>query len=152
MKEPDWFETDPASLEDRGIAGARSFLDWLLLWLPHATKGVEWSGEREGRMDLLRWTIYSENDARLDVAEQQSAAGGTAGTNKPLNEATLQKLRERITWQYPFAAATAAAAKRSVTALARSQAEADEEAVPWLQFRVRGSEFRIGAREKQLPG
>ena len=151
-KEIDWFESEPASLEDRGIAGARSFLDWLRLWLPHATKGVEWSGKREGRAELLRWTIYSENDARLDVVGQPDAAAETASTNEPLDEATLQKLRERIAWQYPFAAATAAAAKRSVTALARSQAEAEEEAAPWLQFRVPGSEFRIATRGKQPPG
>src|SRR5262249_50262890 len=92
-KEPDWFETDPASLEDSGIAGARSFVDWLLLCLPHSTKGVEW-GEREGRAELLRWTIYSENDARLDLAAQQSPATGTASTNEPPDAATLQKLRE----------------------------------------------------------
>src|SRR5262245_4530902 len=151
-KELDWFETDPASLEDRGIAGARSFREWFLLWLRQATKGVERSGEREGCAELLRWTIYSEGDARLDVAEQQSAAAGTAGTNEPLDEAALQKLREQIAWQYPFAAATAAAAKRSVTALARSHAEAEEEAAPWLQFRVRGSEFRVDVRETQPAG
>lgn len=124
--DPKWTSTDKPPLSDRQILSARSFLGWLQLWLPLVTQEADWTSGRDGQSNLLRWTIYSENDPRLVLPPDLTSAE-LAETVEDLDESALKDLGERILWQYPFGAATKQRAKMTVTELRRhSSEEADE--------------------------
>ncbi len=131
-----WDAETPARFEDPLVLGARSFLDWLRMFLPQATQAGDWKNDREGGSALLRWKIYSETDAVLAGA---ATAARDAAANAEFADAgdagALARLRERIEWRYSFTAATTEPAKTSVSALRRRLTdELDEEARPLLGF------------------
>ena len=100
------------------LLGAKTYFAWLQLWLPRVTAFENWKGDRAGATPLMRWTIYSENDARLLCA---TSAGDDIKTNPP---ATLSaETSARLAWNYPLTSATSFAAKTSVTALRRLVAD-----------------------------
>jgi ATP-dependent helicase/nuclease subunit A len=118
------------SLSDRELLAAHSYLDWLKLWLSRAARPDDWKNDREGQMQLLRWTIYAGNDPQLALAESHSVDQEVAPKPAPaVDESALTELRARVNWSYPFPAATRLKAKTSVTEL-RRLAEQDEDAVP----------------------
>jgi ATP-dependent helicase/nuclease subunit A len=106
------------------ILAAKSYADWLGLWFaqqPGAT------AELQGELPNLRWRIA--DDAELAGEKVESKNLKAEAEVPELDDVTLQKLREHLTWQYGFGAATAHAAKSSVTALRRQAAdELDDEA------------------------
>jgi ATP-dependent helicase/nuclease subunit A len=122
---------------------ARSFADWLGLWFAKQV-GPEAVGRVKGDTALLRWTIYDEaalvdSDTQLDGAEP-------AETPAPSREA-WEHIRERLSWNYPWVAATQQPAKTSVSALRRLTAEAAEDSSKLLWksgngFSSRGARFR----------
>jgi ATP-dependent helicase/nuclease subunit A len=106
---------------------------------------VDWSGEREGKSRLLRWKIYSENDPRLALPDETAwHESAETGTGEIPDDATLQKLRERLVWRYPSSAATKERAKTNVTELRRRCSEEDDEAEP-ARF-IRRKAFDLSAQ------
>lgn len=116
------WETLPArwpKLTPRAIGAARSWADWLRLWLAQAEPAT-----------TNLFVFHELDDAALREADsEQQAATPDRATGLELDDATLAKLRARLTWDYPSRAATDRAAKTSVTALRRQATEErDDEA------------------------
>ncbi len=114
-------------LSPRAVGSVRSCAEWLRLWQAQG-------GETAAKL----FTLHEMNDAALpeaDARDPQSTA--TRAALPELEDATLEKLRQRLAWNYSFLPGTTRAAKTSVTALRRSAAEETEsEAEP--VFRPRG--------------
>lgn len=118
-----------APLSTREVLNARSHLDWLLAWLPHA----------KAAGDLHRWVdcrIYTEDDA---IFKPQETIPGRAPESAftPTPATVLQTLQSRLQWRYPFESATHRSAKASVTELRERAVEAMDEEARWL-FHFRG--------------
>ena len=127
-----WSAEAGRPLRDREILSARCALDWLRLWLPQVTPAHGWTTETEGRSPLLRWTLHGGDDPELGaVSSPASAAPPIASAFAALSASDIERLRERLVWQYPHVPATREAAKASVSALRqRALAVTDEEAKP----------------------
>ncbi|MFA6547182.1 MAG: 3'-5' exonuclease, partial [Limisphaerales bacterium] len=135
-----------AALSDLALLKARRPLDWLRLWLPSVTNENDWRGDTTGRNALLNWDFYAADDGRLAegsaprlLAPEGRGEAEVSGAPARL-EATVARLRTKLTQPYPHEAATHEPAKTSVTVLRRRAAEADEEAVAW--FRPHGGGAR----------
>jgi len=108
---------------------ARSYADWVGLWFAQ-NAGAGDSSATQGATDTLRWRVQddsrlSEPSALLPTDEETSDA------NSSLEPSVLQNLEQRLTWTYPFMAATRQPAKTSVSILRRLAAEQrDEESAP----------------------
>ncbi len=157
ITEKKWRETwnGPAAITLQKIGGARSFADWLGLWFANQVQSPSAfaklrrdeksnvQGGTGGELPNLRWRIV--DDAELGGDSARSSRGNEAQT-KTISEpphvgcheddGAAEKLRARLEWEYPFAAATKRKAKSSVTELRRAAEELDEEAEPvfHLQF------------------
>jgi ATP-dependent helicase/nuclease subunit A len=127
-----WESESPAPISTNEVADARSHLDWLRTWLPHATTSEDWSNECGGQNKLLRWQIYDENDVCFKAPSPTTTAADNGASDAPKDETTaIAALKSRLAWQYPFAAATTRATKTSVSGLRRRAAdEVEEEARP----------------------
>ena len=112
------WETLPATwpgITPRALLAARSCAEWLRLWHVHHAAAAA---------PLVCWRELDDATLRTD-----EGAAVVAGEGKPapeLDDATLEKLRGKLTRDYPFGAGSGRAAKTSVTAL-RRQAEAERE-------------------------
>jgi ATP-dependent helicase/nuclease subunit A len=133
VTEKKWTEQwqEVGAITPQKILTAKSYADWIGLWF------VQQSGansEPQGQLPYLRWRI--ENDTGLAGAEKSEIRNPKSEIELPeLDDETLRKLRERLTWQYGFAAASTRAAKSSVTALRRQAVdELDDEAEPGFNF------------------
>jgi len=126
-------EESPVS--NREILSARSYLDWVLLWLPQVTTAQNWSSDREGETALFRWKTYAANDPRLvlfnDAPESRTDAAEITGE---LDELGLISLKKRLLWTYPFAAATVEPAVKQVSALVHDQPELLDDAQLLLSY------------------
>ena len=111
------------------ILSATSYMDWLGAWLVKSNGGS--ALEESGKNSLLSWTIVNEADPIFQEEEI------TVEKNVPTeiaDEGTLQQIRQRLEWQYPYQAAEAQPAKTSVSALRKQASETDEEAAPLFGF------------------
>ena len=123
--------SQPESVTTQTIAKANSFADWLGLWF--ATKG-EGANSTHGETPPLRWRLVA--DAELAVVGSRDNGSKPAETLESahvgcnLDEATAEKLRVVLNWQYPQLAATKRKAKASVTELRRAAEALDTEAEP----------------------
>ena len=107
------------------LKDARSYADWLSLWFSNY---VPTEGRRQGETNCLRWFI--QDDTHLLAAPTITPAAST--TDDPGTDSdTWRQIQQRVSWQYPFAAATRQPAKTSVSALRRlaAQTETDESAM-----------------------
>ena len=129
--------TKPEPVTPQKIAKAKGFADWLGLWFAQNANGAD---ATSGETSLLRWRLVDDAEPGGDAIrssrgdEAQTKAnleppdvGCYAGT-MALDEATTQKLREMLSWEYPNQNATKRKAKSSVTELRRVAEELDEEA------------------------
>ena len=116
---------DDGAVTAQKILMAKSHADWLGLWF---TQQPGASAAMQGELPHLRWRLV--DDAELKGVGEAESGKLKAETESPeLNDETLRKLRETLTWQYSFGAATERAAKSSVTVLRRQAAdESDNEA------------------------
>lgn len=110
------------SLEEKWPAqpetvAARSYLDWIGPWLVRS----------DANAALLQTTIYDENDPRLAPPRAEAPA---APESKPEQWTISPEQEARLSWQYPFQAATKQPAKTTVTTLRRQIAGEDEESFP----------------------
>jgi ATP-dependent helicase/nuclease subunit A len=130
----------PDVIMPQTIIGAKSYADWLGLWFAQQAKGAT-ANATAGKLPHLRWRIAG--DAELDddsirrsrsdeaqIKDQLKTPHVVSYKNTTeLDDATTERLRDRLTWEYPFTAATKQAAKSSVTALRRQAVdESDAEA------------------------
>ena len=137
----------PGRVTPQAILAANSYADWLGLWFAQNSAAAD-SAASEGELPNLRWAIC--DDATL--------AGPAAPAETPIKPSepvvafeagVMQKLRDRLSWQYPFDGATHRAAKTSVSALRREAAEfLDEEAQPWIQPQVQSPGARVRGKQK----
>jgi ATP-dependent helicase/nuclease subunit A len=114
------------------LASARSYADWLVMWFSQNAGAA--SGQsapiREGQTNLLRWLIHDDGrllspDSAPEVGDAPTEAGFIATAE------TLQALRARLDWKYPFLPVTHEPAKTTVSALRRrAAANEDEDAIP----------------------
>jgi ATP-dependent helicase/nuclease subunit A len=119
---------DDSAIGTQQLLSARSYLGWLHLWLARVTRSRDWANQTTGENALVRWNLYSENDARLLDRTERSARQGSTDSTMPalVPDALLQ----RLNWKYPFSRAALEPAKTSATVLRRRFADAEEEAVP----------------------
>jgi ATP-dependent helicase/nuclease subunit A len=133
-----WEARRTGGISTAEVVGARSHLDWLLTWLPHATAREDWRDERSGGNRILRWHIHDENDPIFadPLAPSPQPAVGAAARG-PADAASIGRLEETVAWRYPFLAATTEAAKTSVSVLRRRvRDETDDEAKPLFRFKT----------------
>jgi ATP-dependent helicase/nuclease subunit A len=114
-----WAETGVITVHN--ILAAKSYADWLGLWFAQQPGA---NSERQGALVNLSWQIADD----AELSGEKAESGKREAELPELNDETLRKLRETLTWQYGFAAATERAAKSSVTVLRRQAAELDDEA------------------------
>jgi ATP-dependent helicase/nuclease subunit A len=126
---PEWPHAKPRVLSDQEVLSARCYFDWLKLWLPSATQGSDWNGDRDGRSNLLRWTFYPEHDSRLAGPPAVPEAAPASTSVAQADPAFVARLLDRVTWQYPFAAAVEERSKATVTELRQRGLEEEEETV-----------------------
>ncbi len=133
-----WGSGPQSALTDQQLLTGRTYLDWLRLWLPQVTRESEWQSDTEGKNGLLRWTLHSS-----DSIEQKAQPATQPETAPETNYAAAwkdtdwQRLKEKLTWSYPFPAAAQEPAKTSVTVLRRQRLdETDEEAQPLFTFQT----------------
>ncbi len=129
----------PREVSVPALLSARSYADWLGLWFAQDA-GWRGSDAREGENAFVRWAIH--DDTKL-IGPWEEPAAEPAVMAPGAEPAVWQGLRQRLSWQYGFAAATTQPAKTSVSALRRRAAEAaEEEATPWFERRQKKSEVR----------
>ncbi|HUZ08278.1 MAG TPA: 3'-5' exonuclease, partial [Candidatus Paceibacterota bacterium] len=143
-----WMENSP--ITSQKTLAAKSCADWLGLWFANQVQSPNSKvlSETEGELPQLRWRIVA--DTELAAAKAENGIQRTEAELPELNDETLRKLQETLTWRYGFGAATERAAKSSVTALRRQAAEElDDEAEQVFSFQF--SEKRL-ARTPAPPG
>ena len=144
ITEKKWRENwnEPEAIMLRKIAGAKSFADWLGLWFANQVQipNSKFLTGTEGELADLRWRIVDDAELGGDTAHSSRGDEVQTGTiSRPphvgfyedalaLDDATAEKLRAMLEWEYPFTAATRRKAKSSVTALRRAAEELDDEA------------------------
>ena len=108
----------------RALLDARSCADWLGLWLAQN----EDESER-----LFAWHELADEALRENPEETTSAPDVQQPAPK-LDAKTLDELRSKLAWEYPFGPETLRAAKTSVTGLRRQvEEEIAEEAEPLFE-------------------
>jgi ATP-dependent helicase/nuclease subunit A len=143
VTEKKWDEkwTQPQPVTTQSIAGARSFADWIGLWFSIQSSPFKVHDATEGELPDLRWRIM--DDTELGGVSARGSRGDEAQTKTILepphvgcheDDGAAEKLRARLEWEYPFAAATRRKAKSSVTELRRAAEELDEEAEQVFSF------------------
>ncbi|MGH7950748.1 MAG: helicase-exonuclease AddAB subunit AddA [Limisphaerales bacterium] len=134
-----FFEDQSAADATREILSARNYLDWLGIWFKVQGSKFKVENAAQGEWSHLRWQIFSDEElfenysrrSRSNEAQiKNSATLYVVSRAEPpaLDENSAKKLRGILNWKYPFAAATARAAKSSVTALRREAEDLDDEA------------------------
>jgi ATP-dependent helicase/nuclease subunit A len=128
ISEKSWLEkwTHPQPVAVQTIASANSFADWLGIWFAQSSGEVN---SQTGETSLLRWRLV--DDKELGVSGERETSELKPETKPPkLDAATVEKLRDRLSREYPDQAATKQKAKVSVTELRRAAEEPDDEAEP----------------------
>jgi ATP-dependent helicase/nuclease subunit A len=127
--------------EVNGLLTANSCADWLGVWFAH-NAGPAARGCMEGETGGLRWKIH--DDTTLGSSERQAEALEPVVPPTPSPE-VWQLVQQRLSWKYPWVAATKQPAKTSVSALRRLAAEAEQESS--LLFDARVSTPRPGFKK-----
>ena len=128
------------------LLSAGSYSDWLGLWFSHsASLGDE--APTEGQNAHLRWIIHDDTKLIGPGAEPANAESDPLTEVEP---SVWQSLQQRLSWEYPFSAATRKPAKTSVSILRRrATADSDEQSSPL--FPVQGSRFTPHVPRPTLP-
>jgi ATP-dependent helicase/nuclease subunit A len=139
-----WTQTE--SQDSAALFSANSYADWLGFWFSrNCAKGGEWS--KQGENALLSWRIHGEED--LTALNLEPLPEDAIAENQPtIGSEAWKTLRQRLTWEYPFRAATGYPAKTSVTVLRRRAAEQMDDLAADFAFRRK----RPGLDRKQRGG
>ena len=147
ITEKKWSEiwTETGAVTPQKILAAKSYADWIGLWFAQQPGA---SAATQGELTHLRWRIA--NDAELLETKAEGRRQKAEVELPDLDEETMRRLRESLTWQYRFAAATTRSAKSSVTALRRQTAdELDNEAEQVFDLQFPGKQ-RVPNRKSQI--
>ena len=128
LLEERWGAADNSRLEME-TRKARSFWDWLKLWLREHTQDSDWATDLSGGDNLIRWQLHNSGLTSQSVNEPSTSSTPASSTDE-----FSPDLLTSLAWRYPYPAATGETAKTSVTALRRRRDEADDEAKPLLQY------------------
>ena len=117
-----------SGIKTASLLAARSYSDWLALWF--STRAAPRKpGDTQGDCAGVRWVLHSDEELANPAAPPpDSTADAEKASMLSADPAEWRLLRDRLAWEYPFAAATRQPAKTSVSALRRRAAVADEEA------------------------
>jgi ATP-dependent helicase/nuclease subunit A len=144
-----WNQSDEVDVET--IASARSYSDWLGLWFSQVA-GKRDKAATQGEVASLRWHFHT--DASLVTPDSATLTRPLASEPvlPPSNDlsATLEALRRRIEWKYPFLPATLEPAKTSVTALRRRANETMDEEASELYATGGSNKGRLSKSEEPL--
>jgi ATP-dependent helicase/nuclease subunit A len=131
-----WSQPEPVTPQK--IADAKNFADWLGIWFSAPGSGVPASSQAQGETPLLRWRLVDDAEffngltgtsgETVREDDRDGSRGSSPHQLETLDEATAEKLRAILNWEYPQQAATRRKAKVSVTELRRAAEELDEEA------------------------
>ncbi len=122
--ESPWTSGRSEPLHVRELLSARSYWQWLKLWLARATQPGDWQSEESGHNELLAWRRWN----RAELVQRCDSAA-----NSPFNHkgddciCDTNSLHTRLTWKYGYRPATVEPAKSNVSALRQRAAELDEE-------------------------
>src|SRR5262249_35613401 len=124
-----WNQAQPATA--RKIGEANSFADWIGIWF--SAQSPKRQSKLKGEFENLRWRVMEAGELT-----EKSEIRNPKPEIEPLtlNDARVDKLRERLEWNYPHKLATERKAKSSVTALRRDAEELDDEAEQVLASNV----------------
>jgi ATP-dependent helicase/nuclease subunit A len=106
------------------IASARCYSDWLGAWFVRNVPRPD-AQSAEGHTSLVRWFIHDDQEL-AESARRATLSADIDGEPAQVGSAVWDGLRQRLSWTYPFAAATLEPAKTSVTLLRRRAADTDE--------------------------
>src|SRR5882724_2888220 len=129
--------TENSAITSQKILAAKNYADWLGLWFAIQGSGFRVQDATLGELLHLRWRIVEDGD----LAVEKQAAEKIEKELPLLDDKTKQKLRDILSWNYKFSAATARKAKSSVTALRHEMEELDDEAEQVFSFQF--SEKRL---------
>src|SRR5207245_10930122 len=101
------------------LTSARSFADWIGYWFSQNCNLAE--GESQGENSHVRWTIHQDSEL-LENGEDSSSDQSDAESGNMASPEVWHKLQHRLSWNYPFIAATRQPAKTSVSLLRRRAA------------------------------
>ena len=136
--------SDSGPVTPQKIVAANSFADWLAICFG----GQSFQSGARGELPHLRWRLV---EAEAGGAENAENIKPTVDSGLPaLDDATVEKLKEVLRWEYPHGAATRKKAKASVTELRRAAEASDDEAEPfWARpkFDVESWRAERGSRE-----
>ncbi|HLZ54812.1 MAG TPA: UvrD-helicase domain-containing protein, partial [Verrucomicrobiae bacterium] len=136
-----WLE--PEAITTQIIVAAKSYADWLGLWLGVRSSEFGVRSSTEGQLPHLRWRRIKDEA----LAEESEIGNQKSEIKTPvLDQAAAKRLRAMLSWEYPFEAATGRAAKSSVTTLRRQAEELDDEAEPMFQTSSRFGDQPPGRR------
>jgi ATP-dependent helicase/nuclease subunit A len=143
--------TQAGEITPQKIVAAKSYADWLGLWFAQHAGGAT---AMEGELMNLRWRIADDTELALEPAAEKIKEKVEL---QELDDATMQRLRENLTWHYAFGAATERAAKSSVTALRRAATDEPDDEVEQLfpqrrfqQQAGRGARSKLSAADAGL--
>ena len=150
-----WTET--GTVTPQKILAAKSYADWIGLWFAQQPGA---SSATQGQLTHLRWRIVDDAELENGLGEtpgepiladdHPGSRGRSPHQLDALDEVTMRRLRETLTWQYGFDAATKRAAKSSVTALRRQAVdELADEAEQVFSFPFL-NERRVPNRKSQI--
>ncbi len=167
-----WTKREPVTVQK--IAAAKGFADWLALWFAQKVEAqassktsekIEAEPTNEDENNLwnvqpnlsLRWRFVTDAELGNEspIGNRQSAIGNeskASGNNiESLDDATSEKLRTILSWEYPNLAATQRKAKASVTELRRAAEATDDEAEKPAQVFSRSASEAKSARIVAAP-
>jgi ATP-dependent helicase/nuclease subunit A len=122
--ESPWASGRSEPLHTRELLSARSYWDWLKLWLASSTQPGQWQSDALGRNELLTWRRWKKAEL---TQPDEGMAEATSQSRSDAHICDLDSLRTRLTWNYSYRSATTEPAKSNVSALRRRAAEIDDE-------------------------
>ncbi|HUL51355.1 MAG TPA: 3'-5' exonuclease, partial [Candidatus Nitrosotalea sp.] len=150
-----WIVSDEGRLTDRRILKARGYLDWLGPLLTGLKGDPNWTNQTSGTAELFRWSV--DRDEGEFVREAASTESGFESERlrsiyTEADTAALGRLKNRIEWQYPFAAAGNEPAKTSVSAIRRRAGASEDEARKEFRIDIDAGRRWIRTSDKRRPG
>jgi len=136
-----WESRPDSTVSDRELLRAVSPMDWLTAWLPAVTLDSDWMDDDHGASDTMTWELWDPQDPRLATPSGTANTMETPAKVGVADPSSVDRVVQRLSWQYAHAAASKEPAKSSVTALRSRAGElAEEETVerfPRTVFRSR---------------